>query len=520
MVNDRLRMKWNPIILICTGFLILVSLISSACQPQPASIALPVPAGQVVTEAPEQTGPSATPLPTRPPYTPGELVDYIVQPGDNLPALASHFNTNVEEIREANPIIPQDATTLPPGMPMKIPIYYAPLWGSPFRILPDSLFVNGPSQVGFDTATFVAGHPGWLKDYSEYAADANRSGAGIVDHVALQFSVSPRLLLALLEYQADALSQPEPPGNDYNYVLGYVDRAHRGVYMQLVWAVNTLNNAYYPWRAGDLTEIRRLDGSLERPDPWQNAATVALQYYFSIQYPVEKYSQAIGADGLARTYQTLFGDPWQADQPHIPGSLQQPPFPLPFEPGTTWALTGGPHTGWGTGEPLAALDFAPPSVISGCTPSGEWVTAVAPGVVARSEPATVVLDLDGDGDERTGWVVFHLHIGTEGRAPQGAKLNTGDPIGHPSCEGGRSTGTHVHLARKYNGEWILAQGTLAFNLDGWVAHNGPAPYLGTLTRFSQTVSACVCSNGKSFVTAGGDQPTPAASPQTTPQATP
>ena len=38
-------------------------------------------------------------------------------------------------------------------------------------------------------------------------------------------------------------------------------------------------------------------------------------------------------------------------------------------------------------------------------------------------------------------------------------------------EGGHVTGTHVHIARKYNGEWIPADG-LAFNLEGWVAHDG------------------------------------------------
>jgi len=169
---------------------------------------------------------------------------------------------------------------------------------------------------------------------------------------------------------------------------------------------------------------------------------------------------------------------------------------------TTWALTGGPHTGWGTGAPFAAIDFAPPSVKGGCVPSQEWVTAVAPGLVIRSEPGIVVLDLDKDGDERTGWVVFYLHLATDGRAVVGMEVEAGQPLGHPSCEGGTSTGTHVHIARLYNGEWILAEGPLAFNLEGWVAHNGAAPYLGTLTRFGRTVTACVCSNQPSFITAG------------------
>jgi LysM repeat protein len=487
-----------PVLVLLTGLGL------GACQAQPAPLVPAIQAAQPevqeVAAAIEQ--PQATPLPTRPPYSPGELVDYTVQTGDTLPALVAHFNTSIEEIRQANPIIPQDVTTLPPGMPMKIPIYYAPLWGSPFKIIPDGLFVNGPAQVNFDTQAFIAGHPGWLNGYVEYASDANRSAAEIIDLVARNFSVSPRLLLTLVEYESGGLSQSVLADELKTYPLGNANRRYRGLYGQLIWAANTLNNAYYQWRSGELQTIFRQDGSLERPDPWQNAASVAIKSYYSRLRPLEGYLQATGPEGVARVYQALFGDPWQADSSHLPGSLTQPTFMLPFEVGTTWALTGGPHTGWGTGEPYAALDFAPPSVKGGCVPTQEWVTAVAPGLVIRSEPGVVVLDLDKDGDERTGWVIFHLHVATEGRAPVGKELDTGHPLGHPSCEGGTSTGTHVHMARKFNGEWILAQGPLAFNLEGWVAQNGAAPYLGTMTRFGRTVEACVCSDHKTFLTAG------------------
>ena len=120
-------------------------------------------------------------------------------------------------------------------------------------------------------------------------------------------------------------------------------------------------------------------------------------------------------------------------------------------------------------------------------------------MVARSEYGEVMLDLDGDGDERTGWNIFYLHVATIGRAPLGAVLETGDPVGYPSCEGGTSTGTHIHMARKYNGEWIEADWTLPFVMEDWIPHIGSAPYLGTLTRQSQVVTACDCSNQKSFI---------------------
>ena len=170
-------MSLKPRLLFPLSLLIIVGLIASACQPQPGAAVLVVQATEASVTEPPTPLPEATPFPTRPPYQPGELVDYLAQTGDTLPGLAAHFNTSIEEILEANPIIPQDATTMPPGMPMKIPIYYLPLWGSPYQMLPDSLFVNGPAQVGFNTSEFVASQSGWLKGYIGFASGANRTGA-------------------------------------------------------------------------------------------------------------------------------------------------------------------------------------------------------------------------------------------------------------------------------------------------------------------------------------------------------
>jgi LasA protease len=451
--------------------------------------------------------PLPTPLPTRPPYTPGELVDYTVQAGDNLPALAVHFNTTVKEIRAANPVIPDDATTLPPGMPMKIPIYYLAMWGSPFQILPDDLFVNGPAQIGFDTVKFVNSQPGWLKNYQDGANGDLVTGGELIDVVASNFSISPRFLLALVEYQTGALTQNIPPPDSANlFPLGFHDNMHQGLYKQLLLAADLLNDTYYKWRTGQFTQFEHLDGSLERPDPWQNAATVSLQYYYSRILNNDDYVRATHDNGFLGVYRSLFGDPWKDVKPHIPASLKQPPLNFPFLPGKIWAFTGGPHTGWGASQPFAALDFAPPSVKSGCAPSQEWVTAMANGVIARSDTEGAILDLDGDGDERTGWVIFYLHLATEGRVKAGTVVKMGDPLGHPSCEGGEATGTHVHIARKYNGEWISAGvGVLPFDLEGWIANAGPSVYQGTLDKFTRQVRACTCSDSLSFIASGEDK---------------
>ena len=450
--------------------IMVIMLLASSCTPQ-------IPAESQIAEAEIQQAPylEVTPAltvePTRPVYNPGELVDYTVQSGDTLPALAVRFNTTQEEIRAANTILPDDLTTLPPGLPLQIPIYYQPLWGSSFLILPDSLFVNGPAQIGFDAVGFVNSEPGWFKDYTYYAGNKNQKGGELIEHVAKNFSISPRLLLALLEYQTGALTQTVKPDEDI-YALGLESINHQDLYTQLVLTANILNEGYYGWREGLITSLELRNGQLENGDPWINAATFSLHYLFSSSLDPQIYFLAVENTGFIQTYTKLFGDPWENVQELIPGSLQQPQLNLPFEAGKSWAYTGGPHTGWGDSLPYAAIDFAPPSVVSGCFTSEQWVTAMAPGIIARSSPEGLILDLDGDGDERTGWVIFYMHLATRDMIKTGTVVNTGDHLGHPSCEGGRSTRTHVHIARKFNGEWISADSVLAFNMEGWVAKNG------------------------------------------------
>jgi hypothetical protein len=102
-----------------------------------------------------------------------------------------------------------------------------------------------------------------------------RTGAEAVDYIAQNYSISPQLLLALLEYQTGALTQPQAQTG--KYMLGFRRVNYESPYLQLIIAANTLNNGYYKWRSGNLTELELLDETLFRPDPWQNAGSVALE---------------------------------------------------------------------------------------------------------------------------------------------------------------------------------------------------------------------------------------------------
>jgi hypothetical protein len=107
--------------------------------------------------------------------------------------------------------------------------------------------------------------------------------------------------------------------------------------------------------------------------------------------------------------------------------------------------------------------------------------------------------MDGDGSEQTGWNILYLHIAANARVPKGVWVEQDAHIGHPSCEGGVATGTHLHIARKYNGEWIIAGGPLPFVLSGWTVYAGDKPYQGKLVKGDKVITADLYSQSLAVV---------------------
>ena len=71
------------------------------------------------------------------------------------------------------------------------------------RLLPDSELVYSPSATDFDVAAYINAAGGYLSTYSEWLQSTKTtSGAQVIQRVALENSINPRLLLALIEYQS------------------------------------------------------------------------------------------------------------------------------------------------------------------------------------------------------------------------------------------------------------------------------------------------------------------------------
>lgn len=460
-------------------------------QPVEAQMNTPLAIGTPPVAQFTPSQPVFTPLPTR--STPLPPILYYTQAGDTLPAVAVRFGVLPEEITSPESI---PATGLINAGKLLVIPNRLDQTGPSELLLPDSEIVFSPSALDFDLNSFISEAGGYLSTYREYLADGWKSGGEVIYKVAIENSINPRLLVALLEYQAHWVYGQ--PGNlaEMDYPLGVVNSEKKGLYKQLSWAVQQLSIGYYGWRNGILTEIQFSDGSRVRLAPGLNAGSVALQYLFSRLYPQIIWNGVLGGEeSFVKLYETMYGDPWmraQTVEPLLPVNLTQPELILPFLPGHIWSFTGGPHSAWGPDGARAALDFAPAATQTGCDIAEDWAVAVASGLVVRTDTGVVVVDLDGDGYEQTGWAILYLHIASQNRVKAGTWLQQGDLIGHPSCEGGTSTGTHVHIARKYNGEWVLADGPLPFVMDGWRAVAGKNPYEGSLVREGRMINACTC----------------------------
>ncbi len=456
-------------------------------------------------EAPPLSSPTpmlTTPIPTL--AGADTPIFYYTQPGDTLPAVAARFGVKPTEITSPSQDPLPTSGLIPPNQLLNIPRRLENT-SAATKILPDSEVIYSPSAVDFDTKSFVNQTSGYLKTYSEWLASTGMtSGAAVVERIATDYSINPRLLIALLEYQSHWVFGKPLSLKQTDYPLGLDDLQEKGLYHQLAWAANQISAGYYGWRNGTLTALTFPNGSRLRLAPDLNAGSVGLLYMFAQIDNIPDWAGVLypATNSLPALVEKMFGNPWlraQTVEPLFPTQLTQPDLILPFAPGLVWSLTGGPHPAWGSAGSLAALDFAPGSTEHGCVKSDAWVLAAATGTVIRSEYGVVVLDLDDDGHEATGWTILYLHIATEGRIAAGVKVSVGDKIGHPSCEGGVADGTHFHIARKFNGEWIDADGPLPFILDGWQAHFGSQPYLGSLTRGNDVVTASRTASGGSYI---------------------
>jgi LysM repeat protein len=293
----------------------------------------PLPTIRTATYTPTQAPSSATPLastatpaaqetateiwtlvpPSSPtfPATPTQVataslpIVYRVQAGDTLNTLAIRFGVTPEEIRamEGNP---PPLGLLNPGLQLVIPARLGPTTPAD-EVMPDSEVVFSASAAAFDVAGFARDRRGYLS----HAQTENGTGSApaTLKRLALDNSVSPRLLLALLEHFGGWVTKASPSGDALSYPFGVYEAAEAGFSSQLIQATNRLGIGYYGWRDASLLELVFRDGTRLRLAPALNAGTVAVLYYFSVDATNESDWRA-DVQAFLATYRSLFDDPF------------------------------------------------------------------------------------------------------------------------------------------------------------------------------------------------------------------
>ncbi|MDX1663681.1 MAG: LysM peptidoglycan-binding domain-containing protein [Candidatus Promineifilaceae bacterium] len=483
--------------------LLLLPVLAACERPQP-DVEVVVTPVSLPTALQERSLPTyaGTPTPDPPREREGATSDalqvHVVVAGETLAQLALQYGTTVEELMAVNGLSNSDLLYV--GQTLSVPATARTV--SPnFKIIPDSELVYGPAARDVDVRALASYYNAYLLNHEEMVEGQAVAGPEIVQLVADRYSVNPRLLLAALEYRSGWLTEAAPAATEYP--MGKVQDGLEGLYKQLGWAADRLNLGYYGRAEGGVSSFVVGDTQVAYA-PELNDGTAGVQYWLGAHTDAtyQRWLEETGPGGFFAAYSRLFGNPFAYTvDPLWPDDLEQPPLTLPWASGETWYFTGGPHGGWAPSSAWAALDFVPHHQQLGCYPSDAWTRSMAPGVVTRSDFGAVVVDLDGDGYAGTGWAIVYMHLESRDRIAAGTRVETGDPLGHPSCEGGYSNGTHVHIARTYNGRWVSADGAIPFNMDGWESRGMGSEYNGLLVRGDEVREACACRNERNALRA-------------------
>lgn len=181
---------------------------------------------------------------------PSNLISYTTRPGDTLQGLASRFNVGLDDIVSEDGFLISKQQLIDPDITLLIP-QEARTTGTSQLLLPDSEVVYSPSSKDFDISAFADKYGGYLTEYLEMIDGIWMNGPEVLARAALDNSINPRLLLAILEYRSGWLTNPENPRTGAGlFPIWQDDPRLQGLYQQLMWAADELSHGYYGWRKG------------------------------------------------------------------------------------------------------------------------------------------------------------------------------------------------------------------------------------------------------------------------------
>jgi LasA protease len=309
---------------------------------------------------------------------------------------------------------------------------YSALW------MADKDFVHGPALLDFDLKAYLAASAPALLPHAEYIA-----------HWCGYYSISPKVLLTLIDLRSGLISSGGTTGSIADPFAGLV--AAEGFEAQVQKVLTALYNDFYAFRAASAGPAAS--------GVTINAATFALLNLFRAGVAPETFAASAEAarNGFVGRYAQLFPAGKTDVEPDASVTAVPPTtlLQLPWKVGTLWYFNGV-HTNTGNDSfpPMSSIDFTRSwSQTWGADTSTDYVVASHDGTVQVFSSCSLRVT------SPTGWATQYYHLSNIVVA-NGAQVTKNQTLSNYAgtqaqalCQGGSSTGPHVHWSLLENGQF-------------------------------------------------------------------
>ncbi|BBN82836.1 peptidase M23 [Pseudoalteromonas sp. A25] len=297
---------------------------------------------------------------------------------------------------------------------------------SALQVIDEHAFLFADALQNFDLRGFLLSNAPHLEEKTE-----------VILHWAGYSSINPKLLLAMMEVQSQILSAP----NKQNFSKPFTTLSSQmGFDNQIKDIALSLSKRYYAYQ-------QYLEENASSSKPVTNASTVALTSLFDTQNLnnlLKQYEHLFNKESLLFTANAATKPQHVEPQEHF--TMQ-----LPWPSGYAW-YSGGAHSNTGSGYPYSSLDFNNGS--GGWGSNTPWVQAAHGGTVTRYSSCSIRVT------HSSGYATQYYHMDSL-QYQSGDVISSGSWLGRYAynknqalCQGGSSTGPHVHFSLLNNGRFI------------------------------------------------------------------
>jgi len=314
-------------------------------------------------------------------------------------------------------------------------------------IIANEQFIYTPQEMlSFDIKAYLEDKAPYLAEYSE-----------TISHWSGRSSVSPKIIIALIEMKTSLLSKGNWDSDQLQTPLGDMS-IETGFSAQIEDVANHLASLYYQQQDQQLSAQSAADPTAIEATDIDNDAAVQFNDVYLQLFP----------QPLTKSSEQIADYPSAALDANPPVNLLQFPFPV----GESWAA-GGTHGDTGGGPPFSAMDFWKTYLPWGANLSNYWVSASTGGRVIRHSSCSVEV-IDDSGWSSSYYHLDNVRVTTGQRVTRNTPLaNYANNIGQALCNGGGSSGPHVHFSIKNNGVYKDLDGV---TLSQHVIHGGRYSY--------------------------------------------